>query len=172
MRRIVRPSQIIFVDRNLGWSLSIFSSAAAMLGLSAMAKERHWDPTFKAMTLGALAVAGVLFLVAFWLLFRKRAFIVDKAGQLLTLIERRLVGASTFSCPLEDVTITMEQKRLVNTHRGGTMEMWVGRIWLHVKGRGQVPFLDDLRGSEARTLAIQLAADLGRPLNVIERSDW
>jgi hypothetical protein len=172
MKRIVQPFRIVFIDRNLGWSLAFFASSAGALGLSAMARERRWDPSSGAMALGAGAGSGVLFLLAFWLLFRKRAFIVDQANQLLTLIERRLLGAISFSCPLKDVTITMEQKRLINTSRGGTMELWVGRIWLTIEGRGQVPFLDDLRGSEARTLARQLAADLGRPLDVLERSDW
>jgi hypothetical protein len=173
MRRIVRHNKIIFVDRNLSWSLMLLASSLVALGLHAITRERHWDPTSQPLGVFAIIGSGALFLAALWLLFRKRAFVVDQNSRQLILVDRRFLVANTFSCPLEDVTVTMEQKRLQNTSRGlGTYELWVSCIWLNIRGRGNVPFLDDIRGSDAHTLAKRLAADLGRPLDVIQRSDW
>ena len=70
------------------------------------------------------------------------------------------------------VSVKLERKRLKNVYRGGASELTVGAIWIQAANRVDIPFLDDLRGSEAQILADQLAADLGRPLHVIERDDW
>jgi hypothetical protein len=173
MRRIVESSKVIFVERNLGWSLLFLVSSIVALVIFEVGREQPSDPMSRELNVWGLVGFGVLFLAAFCLLFRKRAYVVDQSEHMLTIIHRRFARAGHFSCPLENVSIRMEQKKLKVTYRGGGQaELWVGAIWLHIKGKDRILFLDDLRGSDALSLAKQLSNDMGSPLEVIERNDW
>lgn len=172
MRRIVQPTRILFVDRNLGWSLAMFVASGVSLLFCSITRERSSDPT--SVELGVVTFVGFvgLFLAALWLLFRKRAFIVDHVAGTLTILEGRGIRTKKSRVPLKQVTVRMEQKTLVNRHRGGSYELRVGAIWLDLEGGEKIRFMSDVRGSEAQTLAHRLATDLRRPLSVIDRSDW
>jgi hypothetical protein len=172
MRRIVEPTRILFVERNLGWSLIFFASSLIALVLYAVAGERRSDPTSEELGFYALLGAVGLFAAAFWLLFRMRLFVVELDSRELTIVERNFLKLKKYSCPLEDVRVKMEQKRLQNRARSLEYELWVGAIWLDVEEKGRVPFLSDLRGADAQHLVEQLAEDLGRPLDVVDRRNW
>lgn len=167
MRRIVEPDKILFVERNLGWSLIFFASSLIALVMYAIAGDRRSDPTSGELGFYALLGAIGLFLAAFWLLFRMRVFVIELDSRELTVVDRSLLRMKRFSCPLEDVHVRMEHQKL----QSRTFEHGIGAIWLEIEERGRIPFLSDLRGSDAQDLAEQLAADLGRPLDVVDRRD-
>jgi hypothetical protein len=161
------------VDRNLGWSLLFFGSSIVALVVAAATSAQKQDPT----SLTLFFIAGALFLAAFWMLFRKRAFIIDQEAHVLSIIEQRIIGKSSYSYPLKMVTVTLEEKvlRPYRTRGGGRSDntLIVGAIRISSHGKKEVLFLDDLRGpEEGKMVATQLAADLGCPLRIIERDDW
>lgn len=172
MRRIVEPYRILFVDRARGWSFLFLAASLGLLLLGATAAERSTDPTARPLSHLSYIGFGALFLAALWLLFRKRAFIVDVQDKSLTVLDGRLLKKRSQRVPLSQVSVKMERKVLRNSNRVGNYDLIVGRIFLRIQGQPDILFLDDLRGDEAETLAAQLSNDLDCPLVRAERDDW
>lgn len=139
----------------------LFGSSLVGVLIASNAFERKADPTSGLFALGASIAAGTLFAVAFWLLFRKRAFIVDRSRNSLTILERSLLGRKELGFTLGSVRVRVEQVTNTHSYRGGRYEHTQGAIWLDIEGHRPILFMSDLHGPEAKVLGTQLAQDLG-----------
>ncbi len=113
-----------------------------------------------------LAGGAALALTAVALLFRARAFIINRAAGTVTVRDRQLLGTpKETTYPMEKMEVVLEWRQITHHYstRGGRSSRTVvtEKIWMDPKGPDRIPFLKDVRGLAGQELAAQLALDLG-----------
>ena len=163
MKRIERAGRVIYLQRRLGWSIAFFVGSMAFVVLA-------WvRPTPEKKELGMALYYGVpLAIAALWALMRTPALAIDREQQKLMVVERQLLGRTQKSVyPLSELSV-----RLVSfPFEGNAFVTGTGHfIWIDLADGRSIPFRTCKGSNDPRPEAARLAADLGRPLTVVDRT--
>jgi hypothetical protein len=168
VKRVERSPRVYYIERPLLGSVLCLalSLGILLLGQIGQSAERRESDRREAI-MGTLVYALPLAGAALVLLFRVRAFAIDRAEGELLVFERRFPWTGLRKAfPIEQLSV----RRVTLPGRGLFGEAIYHAVWIDPVGSPSILFRSVRSGAAVVELAERLAADLGRPLTGVDRT--